>query len=60
MEPLADPDNDRAMKDIVPPPHKPLSEELLYPNKSKSFLKSKFMQISIQCSKLGTIEDASV
>lgn len=50
MEPLADPDNDRAMKDIVPPPHKPLSEELLYPNKSKSFLKSKFMQISFQCS----------
>ena len=35
MEPLADPDQDRAMKDIVPPPHRPLSEELLYPNKCK-------------------------
>ena len=33
MEPLSDPINDRAMKDIIPPPHKPLSEELLYPNK---------------------------
>ena len=35
MEPLADPDQDRAMKDIVPPPHRPLAEDLLYPNKCK-------------------------
>ena len=33
MEPLSDPDGDRAMKDIVPPPHRPLAEDLLYPNK---------------------------
>lgn len=36
MEPLSDPDGDRAMKDIMPPPHRPMSDELLYPNKSKS------------------------
>lgn len=35
MEPLRDPENDRVMKDIIPPPHKPLSHELLYPNKGK-------------------------
>lgn len=34
MEPLLDPDNDRAMKDIIPPPHKPISDEVLYPIKS--------------------------
>ncbi len=37
MEPLLDPQEDREMKDIVPPPHKPLSDELLYPNKGNSF-----------------------
>ena len=38
MEPLLDPVGDRQMKDIVPPPHQFLSEELLYPNKSIYFL----------------------
>jgi hypothetical protein len=38
MEPLLDPVNDRAMKDIIPPPHKPLSDDLLYPNKCKYHL----------------------
>eukprot|EP00347_Sterkiella_histriomuscorum_P024029 403332551 len=33
MEPLLDPVGDRAMKDIMPPPHKPLADELLYPTK---------------------------
>ena len=33
MEPLADPDNDRAMKEIIPPPHRPLADDILYPNK---------------------------
>jgi serine/threonine-protein phosphatase 2B catalytic subunit len=33
MEPLLDPVGDRVMKDIVPPPHKPIADELLYPNK---------------------------
>ena len=33
MEPLSDPSNDREMKDILPPPHKPISDDLLYPNK---------------------------
>lgn len=32
MEPLADPKNDRQVKDVEPPPAKPLSLELLYPN----------------------------
>jgi hypothetical protein len=35
MEPLPDPDSDRVMKDIIPPPHKPLTDELLFPNKGK-------------------------
>lgn len=34
MEPLIDPTQDRVIKDISPPPHKPLSDELLYPAKS--------------------------
>jgi hypothetical protein len=38
MEPLLDPEGDRAMKEIVPPPHRPISEELLYPNKGKQTL----------------------
>ena len=36
MEPLLDPDNDRMMKDIIPPPHKPIADDVLYPNKSKN------------------------
>lgn len=32
MEPLPDPKNDRQVKDVEPPPAKPLSFELLYPN----------------------------
>lgn len=35
MEPLADPDGDRTLKDIIPPPHRPLADDLLYPNKRK-------------------------
>ena len=30
MEPLADPKKDRAIKSVKPPPHKPLSSELLW------------------------------
>ena len=33
MEPLSDPLGDRYMKDMIPPPHKPIDEELLYDNK---------------------------
>ena len=36
MEPLVDPEGDRAIKDIVPPPHRPLADDLLYPNKCKT------------------------
>ncbi|CRG93088.1 serine/threonine protein phosphatase 2B catalytic subunit A, putative [Plasmodium gallinaceum] len=32
MEPLPDPKNDRQVKEVEPPPAKPLSLELLYPN----------------------------
>ena len=34
MEPLLDPRKDRQVPDITPPPHKPLREDLLYPNKN--------------------------
>jgi len=36
MEPLPDPLDDREMKDVLPPPQKPLSKALLYPKKSKN------------------------
>lgn len=41
MEPLVDPQGDRVMKDIMPPPHRPISDELLYPNKRKCTLLKK-------------------
>lgn len=31
MEPLSDPKNNRPVKDVKPPPHKPLSENLIWP-----------------------------
>ena len=31
MEPLIDPRNDRKVKNCQPPPHRPLSEEILFP-----------------------------
>lgn len=34
MEPLPDPLGDREKKDILPPPQKPISTELLYVKKS--------------------------
>ncbi len=36
MEPLADPLADRQLKDLMAPPHQPLDEHLLYPNKGTS------------------------
>lgn len=33
MEPLLDPENDRVVKDVIAPPHRPISTEILYPNK---------------------------
>jgi hypothetical protein len=38
MEPLPDPAGDRQMKEIIPPPHMPISDDLLYPNKCNIFL----------------------
>ena len=35
MEPLSDPYNDRVIKKLRPPPHKPISQCLLYPDNSK-------------------------
>ena len=34
MESLLDPFNDRKVKSIKPPPQKPLSSHLLFPNKN--------------------------
>jgi len=34
MKPLSDPKNDRVVKSVKPPPHKPLSSELLWDNNS--------------------------
>lgn len=33
MEPLPDPCNDRVMKDLEPPPSKPLDETILFPER---------------------------
>lgn len=38
MEPLADPENDRAIKEIIPPPHRPISDDLLYPVKCTYYI----------------------
>ena len=32
MEALSDPYNDRVMKTVKPPPHRPLSHNLMYPD----------------------------
>ena len=36
MESLVDPLNDRAVKTVKAPPHRPLSVEIMYPNQSNS------------------------
>lgn len=38
MDSLLDPVGDRVMKDIIPPPHRPLTDEQLYPNKCMKIL----------------------
>ncbi len=40
MDPLADPCNDRKLKEIIPPPHLNLDHSLLYPISSKYSLLS--------------------
>jgi hypothetical protein len=35
METLPDPCEDRVMKDVLPPPQKPIPRSKLFPNKSK-------------------------
>ena len=46
MEPLPDPLDDRVMKDVLPPPQKPLSKALLYPKKSKNWKIKQFKLIT--------------
>lgn len=36
MDPLIDPCNNRRVKTVRPPPHKPLSKELMWPSHLKS------------------------
>ena len=36
MEPLPDPTNDRVVKTVKAPPHKSLSENLIWPERNKS------------------------
>jgi len=35
MEPLNDPVKDRVVKQVKPPPHKPLEAKLMFPDKLK-------------------------
>jgi len=35
MEPLSDPTKDRVVKSVKPPPHKPLSKQLMFPDRLK-------------------------
>ena len=37
MDLLKDPTNDRMVKTLKPPPHRPLSRNLMFPEKLKSF-----------------------
>lgn len=38
MELLNDPVGDRPMKDVKPPPHRPLSPELMYPDPRNDYI----------------------
>lgn len=38
MEPLKDSVEDRVIKDVPAPPHKPLSDDILYLNKCKTLI----------------------
>jgi serine/threonine-protein phosphatase 2B catalytic subunit len=38
MDVLPDPLDDRVMKDVLPPPHKPLSRNKLFPKKGKKLI----------------------
>jgi hypothetical protein len=37
MDPLQDPLGDRQVKDLVPPPHQPLSDELMFEKSIKFY-----------------------
>ena len=50
MEPLLDPMNDRVIKSVQPPPHRPLTHKLMYPDDGK---KRRFFHIIIN-SKTGS------
>lgn len=47
MEPLSDPKNDRVVKEIEPPPAKPISDKLLFPNGCNTAPDWKRMKIHI-------------
>jgi hypothetical protein len=56
MEPLADPYNDRQVKTVPPPPSRPLSQRMMYPDASKKALSYTFRQAD--CPELGCGEKA--
>jgi serine/threonine-protein phosphatase 2B catalytic subunit len=37
MDSLKDPSNDRIVKTLKPPPHKPLDRKIMFPDKFKGF-----------------------
>ena len=41
VDSLPDPCEDRVMKDVLPPPHKPLARNKLFPKKSKYLINSR-------------------
>ncbi|KAL4432241.1 hypothetical protein ABPG74_020209 [Tetrahymena malaccensis] len=54
MDPLSDPMNDRHIKSVRPPPHRPLSRSLIWPNKNSN--KPDWKIIKDHLSKEGRIE----
>ena len=61
MEPLKDPLEDRVLKELVPPPHEPLSEALLYPYKdSPAHSKTKAGQPAPKSEKAANMPDWQV
>lgn len=47
MEPLNDPIKDRVVKNLKPPPHKPLDKALLWPEKLKSLILKRTLFLNV-------------
>jgi len=58
MEPLTDPAKDRAVKTVKPPPHRPLTRQMMFPDRLKNKPDWKVIRDHLQ--KEGRIEKADL